>query len=475
MREVLASLPGFSVKSGRRRSTKRLSTAAQLEAGLVDLESPASILASTSLRALLNRHTFQGLPPLYQRKLAQLLPAVDRQVRITICTKSKRHFYSQTCIDFLYLFFIFWLQDAAISGLNNEFFSRACLEWRKRLAEGEFTPENQQRLKMEAERDKKQLDPWKLKHFEPIWGEKREPKLRSSFHCMPEARTAGAVTRSSLRIRLEASVEQALESTAYHRSLAVADERLEDDNCNVKANSVIEGIDDAISDEHSLELEKLETNINLEMSKEEEEQELEETQEIIELCQGVEDEVDSLSEKEMVHEFVEEHVSLLPCDKFSEIMDEEISEMAQDKSLDSKQLEEELEECVTHLIDDKVPVVTDEQIAAIAEEEVSQLSQISSEQISEASETCDATVYHIPDCDATTSDIEAQIIQGDSIVEDNLLLEDCKVEDQATSVGIAVSESRIAEEMEIDSETLQRIHELEVSASAFVRRKYLII
>jgi len=84
MREVLASLPGFSLKSSRRRSTKRLSATAQLEAGLVDLESPASILASTSLRALLNRHTFQGLPPLYQRKLAQLLPAVDRQVFILL-------------------------------------------------------------------------------------------------------------------------------------------------------------------------------------------------------------------------------------------------------------------------------------------------------------------------------------------------------------------------------------------------------
>ncbi|XP_048508531.1 polycomb protein Asx isoform X2 [Athalia rosae] len=177
MREVLASLPGFSLKSGRRRSTKRLSAAAQLEAGLVDLESPASILANTSLRALLNRHTFQGLPPLYQRKLAQLLPAVDRQ-------------------------------DAATSGLNNEFFARACLEWRKRLAEGEFTPENQQRLKMEAERDKNKLDPWKLKHFEPIWGEKREPKLISGPHCTTEPRSAGAVTRSSLRLRLESGQEQ---------------------------------------------------------------------------------------------------------------------------------------------------------------------------------------------------------------------------------------------------------------------------
>ncbi|XP_011505775.1 PREDICTED: putative Polycomb group protein ASXL3 [Ceratosolen solmsi marchali] len=177
MKEVLASLPGFSIKSNRRRSTKRLSVAAQLEAGLVDLESPASILANTSLRALLNRHTFQGLPPLYQRKLAQLLPVVDRQ-------------------------------DAATSGLNNEFFARACQEWRKRLAEGEFTPENQQRLKMEAEKDKSKLDPWKLKHFEPIWGEKREiHKLRSGIHCInKEQRYTKSVTRSNLRTQTESNL-----------------------------------------------------------------------------------------------------------------------------------------------------------------------------------------------------------------------------------------------------------------------------
>lgn len=48
------------------------------------------------------------------------------------------------------------------SGLNNEFFARACLEWKERLAEGEFTPENQQKLKTEAEKEKSKLDPWKV-------------------------------------------------------------------------------------------------------------------------------------------------------------------------------------------------------------------------------------------------------------------------------------------------------------------------
>ena len=82
MKDVLASLPGFGIKSSRRRSHKKLSIAAQLEAGQVDLQSPTSILVDTSLRVLLNRHTYQGLPPLYQKKLSQLLPSVDRQVKI---------------------------------------------------------------------------------------------------------------------------------------------------------------------------------------------------------------------------------------------------------------------------------------------------------------------------------------------------------------------------------------------------------
>lgn len=49
------------------------------------------------------------------------------------------------------------------SGLNNEFFARACLEWKERLIEGEFTPEYLLRRKQEAEREKNKLDPWKVR------------------------------------------------------------------------------------------------------------------------------------------------------------------------------------------------------------------------------------------------------------------------------------------------------------------------
>ncbi|KAG4071894.1 hypothetical protein HA402_006055 [Bradysia odoriphaga] len=215
MREVLASIPGFSIKP-HRRSNKKMSTAAQVEQireGCIDLETPDSILVTnfrTNLRALLNKHTFSLLPPLYQYKLVQLLPTVDRPP-IGPDSPSIR---------------------LNSSSLNNEFFARACLEWCERLSEGEFIPENQLKLKTEAEKEKSKLDPWKLKHFEPIWGERgqsqsnRQPlktpvnfknttvdpvtsssttqankSLSPNSLAQRRTRTVGAVTRSSAAVQ----------------------------------------------------------------------------------------------------------------------------------------------------------------------------------------------------------------------------------------------------------------------------------
>lgn len=205
MREVLASIPGFSMKP-RKRSNKKLSTAAQLEQtkeGCIDLETPDSILVNTNLRALLNKYTFASLPPLYQNKLVQLLPSVDRQI-VTNPSDSPI--------------------KLSASGLNNEFFARACVEWQERLAEGEFTPENQQKLKSEADKERSRVDPWKLKHFEPIWGDRStvdsdgtpanntRPPIKTTIKLRPSTtinsnknkpaptikrlRTVGAMTRS---------------------------------------------------------------------------------------------------------------------------------------------------------------------------------------------------------------------------------------------------------------------------------------
>ncbi len=80
MIELLSSIPGFNIKH-RKRTNKKLSTAAQLEQtkeGCIDLETPDSILVQTNLRELLNEQAFSSLPQLYQYKLVQLLPHVDR-------------------------------------------------------------------------------------------------------------------------------------------------------------------------------------------------------------------------------------------------------------------------------------------------------------------------------------------------------------------------------------------------------------
>ncbi|XP_075729146.1 transcriptional regulator additional sex combs isoform X2 [Rhipicephalus microplus] len=142
-REILASLPGVKP---HKRSSRKLSMTAQIaetRRGLVDLETPDSILVNTNIKDLLTRHTMASLPWSYQCRLASLLPAVD-------------------C----------W-QDAGTvrlssSALSNEFFARACQEWRERLADGELTHESQVRLR--AEQDRASLDPWKGHHFEHVWG-----------------------------------------------------------------------------------------------------------------------------------------------------------------------------------------------------------------------------------------------------------------------------------------------------------------
>lgn len=126
MREVLASIPGFNIKPSR-RSKKKMSTAAQLaqtHEGCIDLETPDSILVGTNLRALLNINTFSILPPLYQHKLIQLLPSVDRPTDATINPSAEMLAAVPQSVEL------------KPSSLNNEFFARACLEWKERLSEG---------------------------------------------------------------------------------------------------------------------------------------------------------------------------------------------------------------------------------------------------------------------------------------------------------------------------------------------------
>ncbi|XP_073538893.1 polycomb group protein ASXL1 isoform X2 [Phyllobates terribilis] len=113
----------------------------------IDFETPGSILVNTNLRALINVRTFNALPSHLQQQLLLLLPDVDRQVG----------------------------PDGQLrmsgSALNNEFFAHACQRWRERLAEGEFTPEAQLRMRQEMGKEKK-VEDWKEKFFEDFYGQK---------------------------------------------------------------------------------------------------------------------------------------------------------------------------------------------------------------------------------------------------------------------------------------------------------------
>ena len=158
MKEVLSSIPGFNHRKLKlnNKNNKKLSLAQmvqQTKEGGVNLESPESILGQVNLRTLLNKSTFSKLPPLYQFKLIQLLPQTEL---LFDETKGLR------------------LNSSAF---NNEFFAKACHEWRERLLRGDFTPEALQKSKNELDSDKRKFDPWKAKHFEPIWGMKKNYDL----------------------------------------------------------------------------------------------------------------------------------------------------------------------------------------------------------------------------------------------------------------------------------------------------------
>ncbi|XP_019746003.1 putative Polycomb group protein ASXL2 isoform X2 [Hippocampus comes] len=121
----------------------------------IDVETPDSILVNTNLRAIINKHTFSVLPPACQQRLLRLLPQVDQQA----CTDG--------------------LLKVTSSALNNEFFTSAAQSWKERLAEGEFTPELQLRMRQEIEKEKK-VEHWKEVFFESYYGENSGLSLEES-------------------------------------------------------------------------------------------------------------------------------------------------------------------------------------------------------------------------------------------------------------------------------------------------------
>ncbi|XP_054579581.1 putative Polycomb group protein ASXL3 [Eptesicus fuscus] len=138
----------------------------------IDIETPGSILVNTNLRALINKHTFASLPQHFQQYLLLLLPEVDRQMGSD------------------------GILRLSTSALNNEFFAYAAQGWKQRLAEGEFTPEMQLRIRQEIEKEKK-TEPWKEKFFERFYGEKLGMSREESTKLTAGPNSDGAESSSS--------------------------------------------------------------------------------------------------------------------------------------------------------------------------------------------------------------------------------------------------------------------------------------
>ncbi|NWJ09659.1 ASX protein, partial [Crypturellus undulatus] len=141
-----SSLPGLGKKPFQRSDRLHARQLKRTKCAEIDVETPDSILVNTNLRALINKHTFSVLPAECQQRLLLLLPEVDRQVGADGVMKLSG------------------------SALNNEFFTSAAQGWKERLAEGEFTPEMQLRIRQEIEKEKK-VELWKEHFFESYYGQ----------------------------------------------------------------------------------------------------------------------------------------------------------------------------------------------------------------------------------------------------------------------------------------------------------------
>lgn len=359
------------------------------------------------------------------------------------------------------------------------------------MAEGEFTPENQQRLKMEAERDKNKLDPWKVKHFEPIWGEKREPKLKSGLHCISESRSGGAVTRSSLRLRLESSVDTPASGAPC--PVIMSEDKVEEDNCKVETtinntDELVEtpGIQELLTEEYnetthtlidekhleSVNVSSVETIADTEMVQDKLEEEekvtiLSEKQETVD-----ENEVVVQVCQETITNTYDEEIHLPDTKKDLEPMEDHILEVTEETILlpeesASPKSNEQVEQ-VSHTPSEAISQLSTE---CTSQTTVDQISQMSKEQVTQMS---DEQIYPMSDCETTTmletSPTHEQVRSTEIVMEDSTLINNNPSETaQVSHENPTDGESQIPEGMEIDSETLQRIHELEVKPCALCK------
>ena len=107
------------------------------------------------------------------------------------------------------------------SSLNNEFFAKSTQEWKERLSQGDFTPENMAKTRADMEKDKQKTDPWKVQHFEPVWGIQKD--FLNSVENMEEEEDSSLASKKKLKI------EGGGRSKKQKRRILIKEENEDDD------------------------------------------------------------------------------------------------------------------------------------------------------------------------------------------------------------------------------------------------------
>lgn len=115
----------------------------------INLQTSDSVVTATNLKSILTLENLQTLPAHCQEQLIRLLPELDRVIdEKTGCLK------------------------ASETALNNEYFARFCAQYLEKLSDNKLSDKSLEQAKADTSRELAKLDPWKLKNFEPIWGQK---------------------------------------------------------------------------------------------------------------------------------------------------------------------------------------------------------------------------------------------------------------------------------------------------------------
>lgn len=114
----------------------------------LNLQTSDSVITATNLKSILTLDALKTLPLQCQSQLIRLLPEMDQII------DEDGEF------------------QARETALSNEYFARFCNQYVEKLSENRLSDEALEQAKNEKSKELAKLDPWKLKNFEPIWGQK---------------------------------------------------------------------------------------------------------------------------------------------------------------------------------------------------------------------------------------------------------------------------------------------------------------